>query len=109
MTSNQRQGDTDTSLLHCSVLKNELTCLDSNGTMQLKFFKMLVTQNSPSEIIKYFLSELCMAAFLDPETDGLSDKVLFQITSLLNKWINIAVVPILDNSRYADPKINIFY
>ena len=64
-------------------------------------YKTYFIRGSILEIIQYFVSELCTAAFLDPKNDDLKDKLSKSIDKRLKSWLHFTLhaSPILKQSR----------
>ena len=65
------------------------------------FYITYFIRSSILEIIQYFVSELCTAAFLDPKNDDLKDKLSQSIDKRLKSWLHFTMhaSPILKQKR----------
>ena len=53
----------------------------------------LFIRHSIHENIQYFLSELCMAAFLNPENGDLVEEFKCKMPKLLKSWLHFSINP----------------
>ena len=62
------------------------------------------------EIVKYFLSELCMAAFLDPDNGEVAKAAHFRMARQLQSWLRFSInpSPLLKYKRLANFRYCIF-